>query len=46
MLDKATVAAVARELGVAPNALYSHVRDKDDLLDAVLAHYAAWKDRA
>lgn len=28
--------AVARELGVAPNALYSHVRDKDDLLDAVL----------
>jgi len=28
--------AVAKELGVAPNALYSHVADKDALVDALL----------
>ncbi len=28
--------AVARELGVAPNALYSHVRNRDDLIDRLL----------
>ena len=28
--------AVAHELGVSPNALYSHVADKDALIDAVL----------
>jgi TetR/AcrR family transcriptional regulator, tetracycline repressor protein len=28
--------AVARRLGVAPNALYSHVASRDDLVDAVL----------
>src|SRR5690606_7877048 len=28
--------AVAAELGVAPNAIYSHVADKDALVDAVL----------
>jgi TetR/AcrR family tetracycline transcriptional repressor len=27
---------LARRLGVAPNALYSHVADRDDLVDAVL----------
>lgn len=31
-----SVRAVARELGVAPNALYAHVRSRDDLLDLVL----------
>jgi AcrR family transcriptional regulator len=29
---------LARRLGVAPNALYSHVADRDDLVDALLDH--------
>jgi len=31
-----TMRAVAQRLGVAPNALYSHVADKDELVDGVL----------
>lgn len=31
-----TIRALAAELGVAPMSLYRHVRDKDDLLDAVV----------
>jgi AcrR family transcriptional regulator len=31
-----TMRALARRLGVAPNALYSHVRDKTELVDALL----------
>jgi AcrR family transcriptional regulator len=31
-----TMRGVAERLGVAPNALYSHVRDKTDLIDALL----------
>ena len=31
-----TMRAVSRELAVAPNALYSHVRSKDELVDAVI----------
>jgi TetR/AcrR family tetracycline transcriptional repressor len=31
-----SIRAVARRLGVAPNALYSHVANRDELLDAVL----------
>jgi TetR/AcrR family transcriptional regulator, tetracycline repressor protein len=33
---KLSIRAVARRLGVAPNALYSHVAGRDELLDAVL----------
>jgi AcrR family transcriptional regulator len=33
---KLSIRAVARHLGVAPNALYSHVASRDELLDAVL----------
>jgi TetR/AcrR family tetracycline transcriptional repressor len=35
-LDGLTMRALARRLNVAPNALYSHVADKTDLLDGVL----------
>lgn len=35
-IDGLGIRAVARRLGVAPNALYSHVRSLDELLDAVL----------
>ncbi|WP_380164068.1 helix-turn-helix domain-containing protein [Jannaschia sp. R86511] len=34
--DALTMRALARDLAVAPNALYSHVADKDALLDALL----------
>ena len=43
-LGSLTMRAIARDLGVAPNALYSHVESKgalvDDLLDEVLAEIA------
>lgn len=35
-VEALSVRRVARDLGVMPNALYSHVADKDALLDAVL----------
>jgi TetR/AcrR family tetracycline transcriptional repressor len=35
-LDGLSMRAVAQELGVAPNALYSHVADKGALVDALL----------
>lgn len=35
-VDALTMRALARRLGVAPNALYSHVADKTQLLDDVL----------
>jgi AcrR family transcriptional regulator len=35
-LDGLSLRAVAGELGVAPNAIYSHLADKDALIDAVL----------
>ncbi len=35
-LDGLSLRAVAAELGVAPNAIYSHLADKDALIDAVL----------
>ncbi len=35
-VDGLTMRALARRLDVAPNALYSHVRSKTDLLDALL----------
>lgn len=35
-LDALTMRGVARELGVAPNALYSHVPDKDGLVDLLI----------
>ncbi len=35
-LPALSLRAVARELGVVPNALYAHVKSKDDLLDLVL----------
>ena len=35
-LDALTMRNLADRLGVVPNALYRHVRDKDDLLDGVL----------
>lgn len=34
--DALSMRALARRLDVAPNALYSHVRDRDDLLDQLL----------
>lgn len=39
-----TMRAVADRLGVAPNAIYSHVADKTDLLDAVLDEVLAAVD--
>lgn len=36
-----TIAAVAREAGVAPMTLYGHVRNKEDLLDAMAARILA-----
>jgi AcrR family transcriptional regulator len=35
-LEAVSMRAVASRLGVTPMALYHHVRDKDDLLDAVI----------
>ena len=35
-VERLSMRAVARSLGVAPNALYNYVADKDELLDAVL----------
>lgn len=35
-LERLSMRALAAELGVMPNALYSHVEDKDELLDALL----------
>ncbi len=35
-LEGLSLRAVAAELGVAPNAIYSHLADKDALIDAVL----------
>ncbi|MEA2556919.1 MAG: hypothetical protein QOG88_457 [Actinomycetota bacterium] len=35
-LDAVTMRAVARELGVEAMSLYNHVRDKEDLMDAVI----------
>ena len=35
-LDALTMRALARRLGVAPNALYSHVPGKTELVDALL----------
>jgi TetR/AcrR family transcriptional regulator, tetracycline repressor protein len=35
-VEALSMRAVARALGVAPNALYSYLADKDELLDAVL----------
>lgn len=32
-----SVAAVAREVGIVPSAIYRHYRSKDDVIDAVLA---------
>lgn len=32
-----SVAAVAREVGIVPSAIYRHFRSKDDVIDAVLA---------
>lgn len=40
-LEALTMRALADRLGVAPNALYSHVASKDDLLDEVLDHVLA-----
>lgn len=36
-----SVRALAEELGVRPNALYNHVRNRDDLLDAVTERFVA-----
>lgn len=35
-LDALTMRSLATRLGVVPNALYRHVKDKDDLLDGVM----------
>ena len=35
---------LSRELGIEPMSLYHHVADKDDLLDACIAHAAAQMD--
>jgi AcrR family transcriptional regulator len=35
-VDGLSMRRLARRLGVAPNALYSHVADRDDLIDALL----------
>lgn len=43
-----TIRSLAAELGVAPMSLYSHVRDKDDILDEVVDHLLtrAWRPSA
>jgi len=35
-VDGLSMRRLARRLGVAPNALYSHVANRDDLIDALL----------
>jgi AcrR family transcriptional regulator len=40
-LDRVSMRAVADRLGVTPMALYHHVRDKEDLLDALLERLLA-----
>ena len=35
-LDGLSMRSVAKKLGIAPNALYSHVKDKDELLDLLV----------
>lgn len=42
-----TIRSLATDLGVAPMTLYRHVRDKDDLLDEVVARMLAgiWRPR-
>jgi TetR/AcrR family transcriptional regulator, tetracycline repressor protein len=42
-----TIRSLAADLGVAPMSLYRHVRDKDDLLDAVVDRLLArvWRPR-
>jgi AcrR family transcriptional regulator len=55
-LEAVTMRAVARELGVEAMSLYNHVRDKEDLLDAVIervmqgfrkpVHRELWVDAA
>ena len=46
--DQMTIRSLAAELGVAPMSLYRHVRDKDDILDAVVEQLLAkvWRPRA
>jgi AcrR family transcriptional regulator len=46
--EQMTIRSLAAELGVAPMTLYRHVRDKDDLLDAVVDRLLAraWRPRA
>jgi AcrR family transcriptional regulator len=43
-----TIRGLAADIGVAPMSLYRHVRDKDDLLDAVVDRLLAraWRPRA
>jgi len=54
-LDRLSMRALARELGVSPMAMYRHVKNKDDLLDGLLDRLLAelplpresapWQDR-
>jgi AcrR family transcriptional regulator len=46
--EQLTIRSLAADLGVAPMSLYRHVRDKDDLLDAVVDRLLArvWRPRA
>lgn len=44
--DEMTIRSLASELGVAPMALYRHIRDKDDLLDEVTDRLLASSWRA
>lgn len=45
--ERMTIRSLAADLGVAPMSLYRHVRDKDDLLDAVVDRLLArvWRPR-
>jgi TetR/AcrR family tetracycline transcriptional repressor len=45
--EQMTIRSLAADLGVAPMSLYRHVRDKDDLLDAVVDRLLArvWRPR-
>jgi AcrR family transcriptional regulator len=46
--EELTIRGLAADMGVAPMSLYRHVRDKDDLLDAVVDRLLArvWRPRA